>query len=92
MALEESQDWSWVARGCEAISFFVCFLYVSKADANIVSKFRGESEVDGTWDIVLVVEGSGKMIKSQGVEGQGHYCTPRVLASTVTELRHIDAQ
>ena len=60
MALEESQDWSWVARGCEAMSFFVCFLYVSKADANIVSKFGEEAEVDETWDIVLVVEGAGR--------------------------------
>ena len=33
------------------MSFFVCFLYVSKADENIVSKFGEEAEVDGTWDM-----------------------------------------
>ena len=52
MALEESQDWSWVARGWEVISFFVCFLYAFKAAEKIVSKFVEEVEVDGTWDIM----------------------------------------
>jgi hypothetical protein len=54
IALEESQDCSWVARGCEAISFFVCFLYASKAAVYIVSKFVEEPEVaivERTWDI-----------------------------------------
>ena len=48
MALEESQDCNSVARGWEAISFFVCFLYVVKAAVNIVSKFMEEVEADGT--------------------------------------------
>ena len=52
MAVEESQDFNWVARGWEAISFFVCFLYAFKAAENIVSKFVEDVEVDGTWDIV----------------------------------------
>ena len=52
MALEDLQDWSWVARGWEAMSFFVCFLYVSKATENIISKFGEDAEEDGTWDIV----------------------------------------
>ena len=55
MALEESQDCNSVARGWEAISFFVCFLYVVKASANIVSKFVEEVEADGTWDMVVLV-------------------------------------
>jgi hypothetical protein len=48
IALEESQDFSWVARGWEAMSFFVCFLYTFKAAENIVSKFVEEAEVGGT--------------------------------------------
>ena len=54
IALEESQDCSWVARGWEATSFFVCFLYAFKAPEKSVSKFVGDVEVDETWDIVLV--------------------------------------
>jgi hypothetical protein len=50
MALEESQDCSSVARGWEAMSFFVCFLYAFKAAKNIVSKFGEEVEVDQSWD------------------------------------------
>ena len=42
MALGESQDCSWVARGWEATSFFVCLLYSLKAALNIVSKFVEE--------------------------------------------------
>ena len=53
MALEESQDCSWVANGWEAMSFFVFFLYASKAAVKIVSKFGDEVVVGGTWDIVL---------------------------------------
>lgn len=53
MAVGESQDCSWVARGCKAISFFVCSLYTFKAAAMIVSKLVEEEEVGGTWDIVL---------------------------------------
>ena len=56
MAPDESQDFSSVARGWEVISFLVCFLYASKAAVNIVSKFVEDVEVDGTWDIVFVVE------------------------------------
>ena len=48
----ESQDLSSAARGWEAMSFFVCFLYSFKAAVKIVSKFWEEVEVDGTWDIV----------------------------------------
>ena len=59
MALEESQDWSWVARGWEAMSFFVCFLYDFKAVEKIDSKFVGDVEVDGTWDIVQSKELGG---------------------------------
>lgn len=36
------------------MSFFVCFLYVSKAAVNILSKFLEEVAVDETWDIGLV--------------------------------------
>ena len=54
MALGESQDWSWVARGWEAMSRFVCFLYSFKAAVKIVSKFVEKVEKDGTCDIVLV--------------------------------------
>ena len=39
MALEESQDCSWVAREWEATSFFVWFLYASK------SRFEDNLEV-----------------------------------------------
>ena len=53
MALGESQDLSWVARGCEAMSFFVCLLYSFKAAANIASRLVGEAaDVDITWDMV----------------------------------------
>ena len=52
MALEESQDFSWVAKGWEVMSFFVFFLYASKAAEKIVSKFVEYVEVDGTWGIV----------------------------------------
>ena len=55
MALEESQDCNSVARGWEAISFFVCFLYVVKAAINIVSKSVEEVEADGTCDMMLLV-------------------------------------
>ena len=39
------------------MSFFVFFLYSSKAAAMMVSKFVEEVEVDGIWDIVLVETG-----------------------------------
>ena len=49
MVLEESQDCSWVARGWEVISLFVCFLYSFKAAVNIVSKVvEDDVEVDRT--------------------------------------------
>jgi hypothetical protein len=47
MALEESHDCSWVARGWEAISVFVCCLYSFKAAVKIVSKLVEDVEVDG---------------------------------------------
>jgi hypothetical protein len=48
MALEESHDCSWVARGWETMSFFVCFLYSFKAAIKIVSKLVEDAAVDGT--------------------------------------------
>ena len=50
----ESQDLTWAARGCEAISFFVFVLYSSKAAVKIASKLVGAVEVDGSSDMVLV--------------------------------------
>ena len=69
MALEESQDCNSVARGWEAISFFVCFLYVVKASVNIVSKFVQEVEADGTWDMMILVGGleSDAQAQAQGI-------------------------
>jgi hypothetical protein len=52
MALEESQDFSWVAKGWEAMSFFVFFLYAFKESEKIASKFMEDVDVEGTWDIV----------------------------------------
>ena len=54
MALEELQDWSWAASGCEAMSFFVFLLYDSKTAVKIVSKCVEEGAVGGIWDIVIV--------------------------------------
>ena len=48
IALEESQDFNWVAKGWEVMSFFVCFLYAFRASENISSKFEEDVEVDGT--------------------------------------------
>ena len=48
IALEESQDFSWRARGWEVMSFFVCFLYAFRALEKISSKFEEDVEVDGT--------------------------------------------
>jgi hypothetical protein len=48
MALEEPQDFSWVAKGWEAMSFFVCFLYAFKASEKIASKFVEDVDVEGT--------------------------------------------
>ena len=56
MALEELQDSRRVARGWEAISRFVCFLYSFKAAVKIVSKLVEEEELEGTWD--MLVEGA----------------------------------
>jgi hypothetical protein len=39
MALEEPQDWNWVASGCETMSFFVFLLYDFNAVVKMVSKF-----------------------------------------------------
>lgn len=57
MALGESQDWSWTAKGWELMSLFVCFLYASKAAPKIDSKSGEGIVTDGTWDMVLLVEG-----------------------------------
>ena len=48
MASGESQDRSWVARGWEVMSFFVCFLYAFKAAVKMASKPVEEVEVDET--------------------------------------------
>ena len=53
IALGESQDLSWAARGWEAMSFFVFFSYSSRAALKIVSKLGEEVVVDGIWDILL---------------------------------------
>ncbi len=47
MALGVSQDCNRVAKGWEAMSRFVCFLYASKAAVKIVSKFVEEVAADG---------------------------------------------
>ena len=52
MASVDLQAFSSAARGLDAMSFFVVFLYSSKAAAMIVSKFVEEG--DGTWDIVIL--------------------------------------
>jgi hypothetical protein len=52
MALEESHDFSWAARGWEVMSFFVCFLYAFKAAEKIESKFVGIVEVESPRDIM----------------------------------------
>ena len=55
MALGESQDCSWTARGWEVIFFFVCCLYSSTAALKkIISKSVEDVVVGGTRDIVLV--------------------------------------
>ena len=41
------------------MSFFVWFLYAFRAVEKIVSKFVEEVEVDGTWNIMLDVDGLG---------------------------------
>ena len=53
MALGESQDWSWTARGWELMSLFVRFLYVSKAAPKIDSKSVEGIATERTWDMVL---------------------------------------
>ena len=45
MAPGESQDWSWAARGCTRRSFFVYFLYLSKA-LLIISWKLDDDDVD----------------------------------------------
>lgn len=44
MALGELQDWSSAARGCASQSFFVCFLYASRALLMISWKLEDELE------------------------------------------------
>jgi hypothetical protein len=34
------------------MSFFVCFLYTSKAAVNMASKFVEEVATDETWDVI----------------------------------------
>jgi len=45
MALEELQDWSSVTRGCASRSFFVRFLYASKALLMINWKLDDEEAI-----------------------------------------------
>ena len=71
MAVEESQDCRRVARGWEAISRFVCFLYSFKAAAKIVSKLVEEAEVDGTLDIVLAKESCWMFMRYKVSRRQG---------------------
>ena len=71
MALEESQDFSWVAKGWEVMSFFVFFLYASKAAEKIVSKFVEYVEVDRAWDIVYRKELVGFVGEKKKVAGNG---------------------
>jgi hypothetical protein len=44
MALGVSQDWSLAARGCASRTFFVRYLYVSKALLTVSWKLEGELE------------------------------------------------
>jgi hypothetical protein len=53
MALDDLQDWSWVASGCEAISLLVFSLYDFKAAAKMVSKFVEEVAVGRIWDMMI---------------------------------------
>jgi hypothetical protein len=46
MAVGDSQVWSWAASGCARRSFFVRFLYVSKALLIINWKLEVEVEVE----------------------------------------------
>ena len=48
MALGESQDCSWTAKGWEVMSSFVCSLYASKAVLKIVSESVEGVTVDET--------------------------------------------
>ena len=57
MASGVSQEFSWAAKGWEAMSFLVCFLYVSAAALKIVSKGVEEGAEGGDWDMVLVEGG-----------------------------------
>ena len=45
MALEELQDWSSVMRGCASRSFFVRFLYASRALLIISWKLNDEEAI-----------------------------------------------
>ena len=54
MALGESQVWSRAASGCARRSFFVRFLYMSKALLNISWKLEDEDEA-----AVLLLAGVG---------------------------------
>ena len=45
MALGELQDWSWMTSGCASRSFFVRFLYLSKALLMINWKLVDEETV-----------------------------------------------
>lgn len=57
MASGLSQRFSWAAKGCEVMSFFVFFLYDFSASLKILSKYS-EGEVEGgVWDMVLVEGG-----------------------------------
>ncbi len=63
MALGESQDFSWVARGWEAMSFFVLFLYASKETLKISSKLMEEAVEGGIFDMWLVSKEDGTALR-----------------------------
>jgi hypothetical protein len=91
MALAESQDCSWAARGWEAMSFFVCLLYTFKAAAKMVSKFVEEVEEDGTWDIAKSKERVGclREIKKVAEKGRKTRLTHCQWVTPCIRVRHV---
>jgi hypothetical protein len=66
MALGELQKYSWVARGWEAMSHFVCLRYSCKAATKIVSNFVEEVAVDGR--VRVLVDGRKDMAREDWSE------------------------
>jgi hypothetical protein len=95
MALEESQDFNSVASGWDLMSFPVCFLCSFKAATKFVSKFVEEVEVDGTWDMMVLVEGLGSDAQAQAqriisIRGTGApaHVVASCLASSIGALKY----